>query len=107
MKINEFAKKHDTSVRNIDYWTTEGLLHPALCGNGHRDYDETCDKEMKLIIIAKAMNVAKLSDTVDMLRHIPKGVATTFVTKSILEEKKKATKMYDDAIDYVNELLRG
>ena len=107
MKINEFAKKYGVDKRTIDYWTNCGLLNPSPCENGYRDYDYVCEREVKLLLIAKALNVGSLNDTVNMLNVMPKEAVDMFVIKRILEEKEKQTALYDKAVDYVNELLRG
>ena len=54
MKIHEFAEKYGFKKRQVDYYTAKGLLHPTQNQkNGYRDYDETCEKEVQGIIIAK------------------------------------------------------
>ena len=75
MKIGEFADYFMESRRNIDYWTNIGLLRPDVNEkNGYREYGDRAIEDMKLILIAKAMNYEKITlpRAVKHVKELPK-----------------------------------
>ncbi len=56
MMIKEFCEKYGVTRRNVDYWTSLGLLHPETYENGYRDYGEQAESEIGCIFIASMMN---------------------------------------------------
>lgn len=55
MKIKDFAKKYQIQADTIRYYEKENILKPKRLENGYREYDEECEKQLKLIIILKQL----------------------------------------------------
>ena len=68
MLIQEFAEKYNVTKREIDYWTTLGLLHPDIRENGYRAYGERADREIGDVLIALLIDrPGSLESKYDML----------------------------------------
>ena len=108
MKINEFAEKYGVDKRSIDYWTNLGLLHPdgTSDGNGYRIYGTEAEKEIKKILIVKAMGVdSKLKEYVDLLSYLPKELWKLVVFDTIDNEIQRTTQSYLQAKKFAKEIM--
>ena len=101
MTIKEFAEKYKIDKRSIDYWTNIGLLHPDQNeSNGYRQYGENAEEEIKLILIAKAMNIGSIEDTVELVKNTPKIFVDQIVIQRIKIEMEKAVELYKTALQF-------
>ena len=68
MLIQEFAEKYNVTKREVDYWTTLGLLHPDILENGYRDYGDRADREIGDVLVALLIDrPGSLESKYDML----------------------------------------
>ncbi len=107
MRISEFSKKYGVDKRTIDYWTNCGFLHPQVNKtNGYREYGPEAEKEIKLLLIAKAMDIGSIEETVEALNHplISKKLFKTYVMHRLEEKKRIEMTRFNDAIQYAKEL---
>lgn len=56
MYIKEFASKYKLTTDTIRYYEKEGMILPNRRNNGYRYYDETCERNIKFIILLKQLN---------------------------------------------------
>lgn len=113
MTIKEFAEKYNLEKRTVDYFTTIGIFHPKEAKSEntnfkvYRDYDEQCEREAKIVVICLAAGM-KSEDILtwtkvilyDTSGKIP-SMMRKFFTELIDAEKAKATRLYDDALMYI------
>lgn len=115
MTIKEFAKKYNLEKRTVDYFTTIGIFHPKEAKSEnttykvYRDYDERCEREAKIVVIclAAGMKLEDISTWTKVILNdgdskIP-SMMRKFFTELIEVERAKATKLYDDALMYIEE----
>lgn len=108
MRISEFSKKYGVDKRTIDYWTNCGFLHHQVNKtNGYREYGPEAEKEIKLLLIAKAMDIGSIEETVESLNYQPmyKGLFKKYVIHRLEEKKRIEMERFNDAIQYAKELL--
>lgn len=55
MKIRDFAVKYQIQTDTIRYYEKENLLTPIRRENGYREFDEECEKQIRLIIVLKQL----------------------------------------------------
>jgi len=55
MRIKDFAKKYQIQMDTIRYYEKENLLNPIRRENGYREFDEECEKQIRLIIVLKQL----------------------------------------------------
>lgn len=55
MQIKAFSKKLLVSMDTIRFYEKEGLLQPKRLPNGYRDYDESCEAQLKMIVVLKQL----------------------------------------------------
>ncbi|KGR78780.1 MerR family transcriptional regulator [Ureibacillus sinduriensis] len=55
MHIKEFASKYKLTTDTVRYYEKEGMLLPTRLQNGYRFYDETCEKNIKFILVLKQL----------------------------------------------------
>lgn len=55
MQIKTFSKKLLVSMDTIRFYEKEGLLQPKRLPNGYRDYDESCEAQLKMIVVLKQL----------------------------------------------------
>ncbi|WP_150285259.1 MerR family transcriptional regulator [Rummeliibacillus sp. TYF-LIM-RU47] len=56
MYIKEFASKYELTTDTARYYEKEGMILPTRLNNGYRFYDETCEKNIKFILVLKQLN---------------------------------------------------
>ena len=107
MRISEFSKKYGVDKRTIDYWTNCGFLHPQVNKtNGYREYGPEAEKEIKLLLIAKAMDIGSIEETFESLNYPPmcKSLFKKYVIHRLEEKKRIEMERFNDAIQYAKEL---
>lgn len=109
MTIKEFAEKYCVTKREIDYWTNLGLLHCTSDeenGNGRRIYDSKSEEEIKLILIAIAMDCdgTTLQDSVNFVKSMPKSFIEPIIVKAIKDKMNEAMKKYKQTITWARQL---
>lgn len=109
MKIGELAEKYNVSAREVDYWTNLGLLHSVDQGvgypNSYRNYGEASEREIKKILILKAMGLTLNEEHMSFLNAVPKDMIKEIVIDRIERERNKTCMKFDDALDFAGELL--
>ncbi|MCZ8523008.1 MULTISPECIES: MerR family transcriptional regulator [Paenibacillus] len=55
MRIKDFANKYQIQTDTIRYYEKENLLNPIRRENGYREFDEECEKQIRLIIVLKQL----------------------------------------------------
>ena len=101
MFIGEFAKKYGVDRRSVDYWTNLGLIHADYDKNGiYRGYGDLAEREIKEVLVAKAMNHGSLEECTELVRHIPKGMVDDIIIKRIREEMDQVMERYKRALEY-------
>ena len=106
MKIDEFAKLFGQSKRNVDYWTTLGMLHPAVNErNGYRDYGEQAKEDMKKLLIIKSAGLKLDKDNLMLVTLAEKNQETKKMLRKLIEDmRSEATKQYNAALAYLKEV---
>lgn len=108
MRISEFSKKYGVDKRTIDYWTNCGLLHPQVNKtNGYREYGPEAEKEIKLLLIAKAMGIGSIEETVESLNYplTSKILVKNYVMYRLEAKKRIEMTRFNNAIQYAKELF--
>ena len=104
MNIGDFAAKYSVTKREIDYWTDLGLIHPKINEkNGYQIYDAENEKEIKYVIIMKAAGMKLDLAHLGFLKMIPDDMYEQIVVEPILEERRRMSRFYDDALSYARE----
>ena len=106
MKIDEFAKKVGERKRNIDYWTTLGLLHPTINeSNGYRDYGDEAEREIKELLILKCAGMKLDTDHMQLIALAKKEPAVKEMLRGFIEgERARVAKKYCEALAYLQEV---
>ena len=90
MRISQFAKKFNTKITTIRYYTDKNLLYPKLKGS-YYDYDSTCEKDMEYIIKYKQMGFS-INEIIKIItyKRFSKTLNTIEIEliNNILEDKK-------------------
>ena len=55
MQIKAFSEKLQVSIDTIRFYEKQGLLQPIRLDNGYRHYDETCEAQLKMVIVLKKL----------------------------------------------------
>ncbi|MFC7686293.1 MerR family transcriptional regulator [Ureibacillus sp. GCM10028918] len=55
VQIKEFASKYKLTTDTVRYYEKEGMILPNRLNNGYRFYDETCEKNIKFILVLKQL----------------------------------------------------
>ena len=107
MTISQFAEYFSVDIREVDYWTRIGLIHPEVHENGYRDYGSLADKEIRVILVALMLDYpGSLKSKYDMLMSMDDDK-----WHKILEQIKKRNEtfnsQYNIAIDTVVRKMNG
>jgi len=88
MQIKDFAKKYKIQTDTIHYYEKESLLKPKRRGNGYREYDEDCEKQLQLIIVLKQLDFTiKEIQQLLILKDEPISTACNNSTVLLFEQK--------------------
>lgn len=117
MTIGEISKKYNVDRRTIDYWTNVGILTPTttLYGKGDkmecRDYGESNEVRLKIALFCKCAGMST-DDTLTWVKVIMydgqmmrNESLKEFFKKMIQEQRDKAVRDYDAALEYVDSIL--
>ncbi len=55
MQIKAFSEKLQVSIDTIRFYEKQGLLQPKRLDNGYRHYDESCEAQLKMVIVLKKL----------------------------------------------------
>ncbi|MER1957008.1 MAG: MerR family transcriptional regulator [Solibacillus sp.] len=55
MQIKAFSEKLQVSIDTIRFYEKQGLLQPIRLDNGYRHYDESCEAQLKMVIVLKKL----------------------------------------------------
>lgn len=55
MQIKAFSEKLQVSIDTIRFYEKQGLLQPIRLDNGYRHYDESCEAQLKIVIVLKKL----------------------------------------------------
>ena len=55
MQVKAFSEKLQVSIDTIRFYEKQGLLQPIRLDNGYRHYDESCEAQLKMVIVLKKL----------------------------------------------------
>ncbi|MCH7321496.1 MerR family transcriptional regulator [Solibacillus sp. MA9] len=90
MQIKTFSKKLLVSMDTIRFYEKEGLLQPKRLPNGYRDYDESCEAQLKMIVVLKQLGFSlKEIEQLTLLKSQEITVACNETTVALFDEKSQ------------------
>jgi MerR family Zn(II)-responsive transcriptional regulator of zntA len=104
MKIKDFAKKYQIQADTIRYYEKENILKPKRRENGYREYDEECEKQLKLIIILKQLGFT-IKEIQQLLILRDESISTECNNATVLLLKQKIMKL-EERIQFYQQALK-
>ncbi|WP_274309935.1 MerR family transcriptional regulator [Solibacillus daqui] len=90
MQIKTFSKKLRVSMDTIRFYEKEGLLQPKRLPNGYRDYDESCEAQLKMIVVLKQLGFSlKEIEHLKQLKSQEINVGCNETTVALFNEKSQ------------------
>lgn len=90
MQIKAFSKKLLISMDTIRFYEKEGLLQPKRLPNGYRDYDESCEAQLKMIIVLKQLGFSlKEIEQLTQLKSQEITAECNEITVALFDEKSQ------------------
>ena len=93
MKVIELAKKVNTTVHTVRFYTLKGLLSPSKdLSNGYKHYSQKDSHRLKFILSARELGFS-IKDIKEILLEADKGKTACPLVRKIIEERLNETEI--------------
>ena len=75
MQIKAFSEKLQVSIDTIRFYEKQGLLQPIRLDNGYRHYDESCEAQLKMVIVLKKLGFSIKENAKAILEQFKQDLA--------------------------------
>lgn len=105
MKIRDFADKYQIQTDTIRYYEKENLLTPIRRENGYREFDEECEKQIRLIIVLKQLGFTIKEIQQLLLLRDNKSISTECKDTTVLLFDQKIMKL-EEKVRFYQQALK-